>query len=299
MKTPLLILIALLFTACSTSQPYLSHDIEPNCSYYSLKTALCQNETQMITNLHPYKVIFIGDHHTEDNLHQNIAKLITAFSKNGTKVILANEWFYPSDNETLDRYCANEDNETQFIEHIQWKKRMKWYKYTSFKPLYQAVKENGGELRGINLSQQERKRISDQNLSHMTQDEGIFYDSLDLNVTPHKNLVMPFLSHCHAPKKNESLKECSERMYKVQVAWDSKMALESYKLSQNLKANEKLLVFAGSMHIENALGIPLRFSRLSNLPSVSIIPMNKKNHNVKHGIGDFILFYNEVSTKGI
>jgi len=288
-----LLTISIFFSACQTKQASLSHSIQKNCEYYSLKSAQCKDIEQMVNQLEPYKVIFIGDHHSEDSLHQKTAELIMALSLSGTKVKLANEWFYPSDNQTLHEYVSKDINETEFIEKIQWKKRLKYYKFDSFRPMYQAIQKTYGKLYGINLSKEERKKISDQNISAMNEDERRFNTNLDINVSAHKNMLKPFFSHCHAPKPKETLQECTERMYKVQVAWDSKMALESYKLSKGLQENEKLIVFAGALHIQNDLGIPLRFARLSNLPYVSIIPAEQTIQHIKHGLADFLMFYKE------
>ena len=283
--------LLLFLTACSTKESVIKHTLKAGCEFYSLKTALCLDKKELTETLAPYQIIFIGDHHTEDDMHLKVAQLITALSDSGVKVHLANEWFYPSDQKTLDKFVNNDLNETEFLKKIQWKKRLKFNKYASFKPMYQAIKHSHGQLHGINLSKEERKKISTQNLSKMGQDERQFNNSLDLKVMPHKELIMPFLSHCHAPKKEESIQQCKERMYRVQVAWDSKMALETYKLSQELKTDEKLIVFAGSMHIETGLGIPLRFARLSKQPFVTIIPFDEKTEEIDNDTGDIILLY--------
>lgn len=294
----MLVFLSLFFlSACQEKQPLLTHKIKPNCDYYSLKTAQCLSQEQIIKKIEPYKVIFIGDHHSEGDLHKKIAGLISSLSQSGFTIHLANEWFYPSDAEVLSAFTNQETNETEFLERIKWEKRLKYYDYNSFKPIYEAVKEYQGRLYGINLSKMQKKHISEQNLSEMNKEELLFYESLDLNVSPHQELVMPYLSHCHAPKKDESLIGCTKRMYRVQVAWDSKMALESYNLSQKLKEKEKLLVFAGSMHIQNHLGVPLRFARLSNLPTLSITPLDKKTEEVNNGFSDYLLFYQENEPK--
>jgi uncharacterized iron-regulated protein len=285
------ILLLLFFSACSTPQTGIKHKLTSTCDYYSLQKAQCQTQAQVVKALEPYKVIFIGDHHNEDNLHKKVAVLIKSLAKSGVKVHLANEWFYPEDASILARFSKGKIDEEKFQKEIHWKERLKRNKYESFSPMYQAIRETKGELHGINLCKKARKKISEQNLTAMTEQERNFNDSLDLDVYPHKELIMPFLSHCHAPKKNESLQACTQRMYRVQVAWDSKMALESYKLSKQLKENEKLLVFAGSMHIETRLGIPLRFARLSDLPSLSIIPMSEQTTTADNDTGDLILFY--------
>ena len=286
-------LLLLVFSACAPQETMIKHKVNTECDVYSLKTALCYDNQKLVQKLENYQVVFIGDHHTQDDLHLKIANLIKAFSKNGKKVLLANEWFYPSDNKLLKKFASGTISEEEFQKEIKWKERLKRNKYDSFSPMYKAIRETKGELYGINISKADRKKLSDQNLSSMSKEELNFNDNLDLNVYPHRELILPFLSHCHAPKKGESLQACTERMYHVQVAWDSKMALESYKLSKTLKKDEILLVFAGSMHIETRLGIPLRFARLSNLASVTIIPADKETKFIDNDIGDYILFYKQ------
>jgi len=292
--TLIIFFFTLLFlSACDSKQPSLSHVLKPDCQYYSLQAAQCLDEQELLKRVEPYQVIFIGDHHSEDNLHKNIASLIASLSQHGFTIHLANEWFYPSDTKVLDAFSRKDINETEFLKQIEWEKRLKFYSYDSFKPMYEAIRDHGGRLYGINLSKVQQKKISDQNLSAMSKEERSFNESLDLEVTPHKKLVMPYLTHCHAPKKNESLQACIKRMYRVQVAWDSKMALESYKLARDLKKDEKLLVFAGAMHIKEHLGIPLRFARLSNLATLTILPTDRQTHEVNNGYGDYLLFYQE------
>lgn len=286
-----LLTLFLFFSGCQNRPLAITHTIKPNCEYYAMKSAQCLDEAQMIQQIEPYKIIFIGDHHPQNTLHHKIASLITALSENGTIIHLANEWFYPEDDTVLEQFSSDTIDEETFLKQIQWDKRLTYYKYDSFKPMYEAVKKGGGRLYGINLSKQARKKISDQNLSAMDQEERHLSETLDLDVAPHKNLIMPFFSHCHAPKPNETVQECSERMYRVQVAWDTKMALESYKLTQRLQKNEKLIVFAGAMHIENELGIPLRFSRLSTMPTLSIIPLDTQTQKAVNGLGDYLLLY--------
>jgi uncharacterized iron-regulated protein len=290
-----LLYILLFFSACQNRPLAITHKIKADCEYYSMKSAQCLNEEQMLKQIEPYKVIFIGDHHSQDLLHKKIASLITSLSETGIKVHLANEWFYPEDDEVLQQFCDDVIDEKEFLKQIQWDKRLKYYPYDSFKPMYEAVKKADGKLYGINLTKHARKKISDQNLSAMDHGERLFNEGLDLDVTPHRNFIMPFFSHCHAPKPNESLQDCSERMYRVQVAWDSKMALESYTLAQKLQQDEKLIIFAGAMHIENRLGIPLRFARLGNIPTLSIIPLEAQTAEISNGLGDYLLFYQQTN----
>ncbi|MBE0498313.1 MAG: hypothetical protein IBX43_03625 [Campylobacterales bacterium] len=68
---------------------------------------------------------------------------------------------------------------------------------------------------GINLSKQERKKISLQQLAEMNASETSFYQEPDLNVSVHQKMRAPFLSHCHALLEGQSEAHCLKRMYRA------------------------------------------------------------------------------------
>ena len=127
----------------------------------------------------------------------------------------------------------------------------------------------------------------------MTRGEKDFYDSLDLNMAAHRQMLAPFFGHCHSLHKGEDATACKERMYRVQVAWDSYMAKESVTLANRVlhHSSDLLMVFAGSMHFSHGLGINARFARLSREPFVTIAPVPVGTDKVDVGEADFLLFY--------
>ena len=84
-------------------------------------------------------------------------------------------------------------------------------------------------------------------------------------------------------------------MYRVQVAWDTKMAKESAKLAKRvLKTDkDKLIVFAGAFHLSNSIGITLRFARESNIPYTTLLPKRKTSNYLLHGEADFLYLYRQ------
>ena len=132
----------------------------------------------------------------------------------------------------------------------------------------------------------------------MSAQEREFVDGLDLNISAHKQLLAPFFSHCHKTRKDEDAKQCMERMYRVQVAWDSMMGQESAKLAEKLEDNEKLIVFIGAMHLDSKLGANLRFTRQSNIPTITVLPYPKDSSlekviEIDLGKSDIIYLYEE------
>ena len=287
----LLSILLLLLTGCTEPDVPLKHQFPSSCTIYDMKQARCIDDRELVKRLAPYRVVFVGDHHAQTDLHQKLAKFITGLDRAGRHVSLANEWFTPEDNSLLKQY-AKGSFKGDFPQAIEWKKKG-GYAFDSYDLMYNAVRKAHGGLYGINLSRESRKRISDGNYSSMSKKEKNFYNSLDLNVTAHRQMLSPFFAHCHSLRKGEDAASCSERMYRVQVAWDSYMAKESAALLNRAhhRRSDLLMVFAGSMHFSHGLGINARFARLSREPFVTIKPVPTGTDSADVGEADFLLFY--------
>ena len=284
-------------TGCGSKKPTpITFQIPTSCTYYSLQSAECLDKAAFIERVVPYKVIFVGDHHHSLNAHKVVIALIHGLSREGYKIALANEWFTPQENELLEQYVQGKlDN--NISKALGWKKRA-GYDFNLSEPIFNAVIKENGKLYGINMDKAFRKKISDYNLTGMTNKEEEFTTTLDLNVSVHKQLLAPFFSHCHKIREGENTQKCMERMYRVQVAWDSMMGQESVKLAKKLKDNERLIVFVGAMHLESKLGVNLRFARESNLPTLTVLPFPKDSHREKQidvglGSSDMVYLYEE------
>lgn len=281
----------MLLTGCTKPEIPLEHRLPSSCTVYDMKQARCIDDRELVKRLASYRVVFVGDHHAQTDLHQKLAKLITGFDRAGRHVSLANEWFTPEDNALLKHY-AKGSFKGDFPQAVEWENKA-GYAFDSYDLMYSAIRKAHGGLYGINLSRAFRKHISDANRLVMTKEEKSFYDSLDLNVAAHRQMLAPFFTHCHSPHKSEDAASCSERMYRVQVAWDSYMAKESAVLVNKAghRHNNLLMVFAGSMHFSYGLGINTRFARLSHVPFVTIQPLPIGTDSAKVGEADYLLFY--------
>ena len=270
-KTVFLGLLAiLLFSACSNKTNLYSHKIEKKEMIYSLQQAKELDMQALVKSLEHYPIIFVGDHHNTKKTHKFFENLLKALDKQSYNLYLINEWFSPEHDELLLKYTNNE------LDGIRLKERRQWSKFTKYswdlvEPLYEAVKNNGGKLYGMNLTKKQRQKISMKTFDKMTKEEREFYDALDLTVSAHQSLVSPFLKHCHKMPQKSS-EPCEQRMYRVQVAWDTYMAQNIHSIANKVikTPKDKLLVFVGAMHVEQNLGIPLRFARLNNLPFMTI-----------------------------
>lgn len=283
---------ALLFlTGCSRPEQPLQHTIPKSCTIYDMRQAACIDEAELLRRLSPFRVVFAGDHHAEPAMHAVLAALIEKLGKSGRNVLLANEWFTPGDDALLSQYVSGAFD-GNFTDAVGWKKKA-GYPFASYAPVYAAVKDTGGRLYGVNMEKDFQKALSENNLTNAAGEERRFYASLDLNLSAHRKMFAPFFSRCHARQTGEDDEACLERMYRVQVAWDSYMAQQSAALAaaQLHTPKDLLIVFAGAMHLAYGIGINARFARRSREPFVTILPVPEGTANADVGEADYLLFY--------
>lgn len=291
MKQLSFIFLSALFilTGCANKQapskihPKYTIENKQDKSILSLKQGKLINIEKLVQESENYPVIFVGDHHDTAKTHEFFKNYLEALKNKGYKLHMMNEWFYPEHNSLLKEFTDGKITQEQLKEKRQWKKFTR-FKWELVEPLYTIVKESKGGLYGANISKKDRKKISLKNTKEMDKELKNFYENLDLDVSSHKSLIMPLFKDCAKHGMgSKSGEPCDSRMYRVQVTWDTYMAEQSAKIAKKvLKTNkDKLIVFAGAYHINYGLGIPLRFSRLSNLPSYIITNKSYTNKTKK------------------
>lgn len=272
-KIPLLAIIFFSFVACSNKS--MQHDPKytlknhSDTKIISFKQGKEINLDELINEVEHYPVIFVGDHHNTNETHEFFNNFLEKLALKGYNLHMANEWFTPEHNTLLKDYTDDKIDEFDLKEMRKWDQFTK-HRWEIVEPLYETIKKSNGRLYGANISKKDRKKISNKHLDKMDENLKTFYNNLDLNISSHKSLIEPFFKDCHKFKraKSKSNEPCQNRMYRVQVTWDTYMANESAKIADQVlqTKKDKLIVFAGAMHVEYGLGIPLRFARLNNTP---------------------------------
>jgi uncharacterized iron-regulated protein len=285
-----LIAFVLFFAGCSRPDAAVQHTLPKSCAVYDMTQAACIDEAALVQRLSHYRVLFVGDHHASSAMHGAFAKLLASLGR-GRRILLANEWFTPEDDALLSGYVHG-TLEGNFTSAVGWEKKA-GYPFESYAPVYESVKAAGGALYGVNMDKSFQKALSDNNLSAFSEEQRAFYDALDLNLSAHRSLLAPFFAHCHAEKAGEDPQSCAERMYRVQVAWDTYMAQQSAALAAAKlhTPDDLLVVFAGAMHLAYGVGINARFARRSDEPFVTVLPVPENTPSADVGEADFLLFY--------
>jgi len=279
------------FLGCSRPDAPLQHSLPQPCRLYDMKQAACISDASLVSRLAPYQVLFVGDHHASTAMHARFAELLTTLAGEERHLLLANEWFVPEDDALLARYAGG-GFEGNFTEAVGWSAKA-GYPFASYEPIYGSIRNAKGKLYGINMTKAFQKAVSDNNLTAMNDAQRTFFEQLDLNLSAHRSMLAPFFAHCHAKQTGEDAQQCRERMYRVQVAWDSYMGEQSARLAATALQTpyDLLVVFAGAFHMAYGLGVNARFARRSDRPYVTILPVPEGTAAADVGEADYLLFY--------
>ncbi|MFH1934566.1 MAG: ChaN family lipoprotein [Pseudomonadota bacterium] len=276
-RSPSLFLFMVLFamTACSTTKPQMPPlaSIEGVQGHFRigriihLKTGKAISFDQLIDQVGPRRLIFIGEVHNNPEHHLIQVQILQALMSRYAPRTVAMEFFNKTQQPVLDRYMdgsPTEATETVFLKDVGWDKN--WaYTYHFYRPLLLMTKEKGRKILAINAPNNIVKKVARSGLSSLDPSErNQLASHINLKNESHRTYLRKiYEKHTHQDLKRFDF------FYQAQCVWEDTMAENIAKyLSKN---KEKLVVLAGNGHIINKYGIPNRTLSRIKIPMATIL----------------------------
>jgi uncharacterized iron-regulated protein len=209
---------------------------------------------ELIDRLAAADLVCVGETHDSMMDHHIQLMIVKALYARDDSLGVGMEMFQRPFQKTLDRYISGAISEETFLEDSDYRKR--WgYDWTLYRPIVDFCRRNQLPLAGLNLSNELRARISKEGYDKLTADERKLVGDVDFAVKAHREYHFDSLGSMHGHGKMD--KAVQERMYQVMTTWDEYMADSAVKFLTERKLR-RLVVLAGSGHIERYFGIPDR-----------------------------------------
>lgn len=236
--------------------------------------------TKLVDSLAAERVVYVGETHTayEDHLMQ-LEILKGMYAQEGSLAIGV-EWFQWPFQEHLDAYLAGEITEAEMLDKTGYYDRWR-FDYRLYRPILAYARENGIPVIALNAPAELTSAISNADLESVSgQLHDQLPDSYDFSDTDYRRRLESFYSE--HPESGGSF----EGFMQVQLTWDETMA---QKVSEYLKDDpvNRMLVFAGSGHVEYRSGIPARVTRRTGIRGKTIL-MPKFAVSDQH-VADYLL----------
>ncbi len=227
------------------------------------------------------RVMCIGEVHTDDVQHYAEYSILRAVhQRRGSEGLAVGlEMFYRQHQPILDDFVFGAGTLASLKEDTKWDKT--WgHKLASYAKIFQYAKRHGIRLCGLNVPQPVVQVVRQLGLEHLPADlRRRLPEVVDLSNAAHREdflATMRYFAQFHGGSGSGGgiPEEALEKLYEAQTLWDEYMA-ESASNYLQAKAGNRMIVLAGTNHIQNRYGVPDRITRRLGGQSVfTVIPMS-------------------------
>jgi uncharacterized iron-regulated protein len=209
---------------------------------------------ELIDRLLAADLVCVGEEHDSEPNHRVQYEIIKGLFARDERLGLGMEMFQRPFQGVIDRYFKGEIGEAQFLKETEYQTR--WgYDWSLYRPMVEFCRKNGVPLAALNAPKELTKRVGEVGYKGLTDDEKKQLGPIDFQVRAHRDYWFDRLAKMHG--KDKAMEEEKERSYQVMTVWDGFMAASAARFQQE-RGLRRLVLLAGSGHIDRGFGIPER-----------------------------------------
>ena len=229
----------------------------PKLHIYSAKEKRSLTFGELMDRLLEGDLICIGETHDSELDHQVQRMIIQALYARDERLGVGMEMFQRPYQKSLDRYVSGAINEETLLEDSDYQKRWGW-DWKLYQPIVQFCRRNKVPLAALNVAEELRKKVRKSGYDNLASDDKKLLGAIDFHVKEHRAHWYEKLGKMHG--HGELSPETKERFYQVMTIWDEYMAdsAATFQKERNLR---RMVILAGSGHINRGFGIPARAAK--------------------------------------
>ncbi len=240
---------------------------------------------QLLSDLEPSPVIFMGETHDQIEHHHSQVKILQGLIEKNRDVVVGMEMFERSQQPILDQWTEGKLTEEEFLKEVKWETT--WgIDYNLYKGILDEAKTRRLKVLCLNIERELVRKVGQQGITGLSPEDRAKLPEMDLSDKEHRH----YMASIYKSHQAGSAKDF-ENFYQAQCLWDEAMAETLFRFLQSAEGrNKTVLVIVGSGHVAFDFGIPKRLYRRTPLRYETII-LKEWKKNVE---GDFDL--NKVSS---
>jgi uncharacterized iron-regulated protein len=221
------------------------------------------------------RVIYVGEEHSNPHHHAAQLEVLERVYAQDAELALGFEMLPQTAQADLDAYLRGELDDKAFAEKVEWKKT--WgYPFGLYKPLFQFARDHKLPAFALNAPRELARAVSHDTL---TDEQKKQLPEMKPGPAAHRELVREaFGGHPHRRFADARF----ELFYRAQLVWGESMA---ERTAAALKANKRIIVFAGDGHVRR-WAVPERAARRGAKPYLIVLPVLESD--VKDAIADSV-----------
>ena len=203
-------------------------------------------------------LVCVGETHNSDPHHRVQLQIIKGLFAYDERLGVGMEMFYRPFQKEMDRYIRGESSEEELLKTSEYLTR--WgYDWSLYQPIADFCRKNRIPLGALNAPKELTSRISKVGFMGLKDEEKKQLGDIDFQLKEHREYWYERLAKLHG-SSIKTTPEQKEKSYQVMTVWDDFMAASAAQFQQERRLR-RLVILAGSGHIDHGFGIPLRAAR--------------------------------------
>jgi uncharacterized iron-regulated protein len=234
---------------------------------YDTKAGKGVSFDEMIAELKNYRIVMVGETHTNQLYHDVELKVIKGLFEAGKPVVLALEMFNPSQDEALAAWVSGTTDPNTFMEQTDY--LTTWgHNYRYYQAIFEYAREKQIPIYGANIDKQYTSKIGRGGVASLTEEDLEAIPEIDTTTVEHKFLIKVMMQGMDAVMPDQF-----NNIYPAQSLWDAAMGEGAIKAAKE-NPDAIVVVLAGSGHVVYNLGIGRIINNRSNLSFASVVPVD-------------------------
>lgn len=222
---------------------------------------------QLAERLKKYRIVMVGEDHTNDEHHIVELEVIKSLVESGKKVCLALEMFTPTQQQALDDYIGGKYPKEEFWDKAGWFDS--WgYNIRYYQRIFDYARAHKIRLYGVNIAKKYASMLGRGQFQKLPEEDRNKLPEIDTTDVEHRFLIQNFMEGLDATQP-----KMFRNLYQAQSLWDAAMGEGAIKAAEE-NPDAIIVILAGSGHVLYNLGIGKIIKKRSPLPVASVIPVD-------------------------
>lgn len=238
------------------------------------RTGASITPAELAASLDDVKVVFVGESHTDINVHRAQLQVIRELQKRGRDVLIGLEMYPYTEQAGLDLWNAGSVTEDEFVTKSQWYKN--WgYHWLYYRDIFVFAREKGLKMYGVNTPREVVSAVRKKGFQNLTPEEAArIPPKVDVDNEEHKQLFRAFFAGEESMMHTMSA-AMFDGMFAAQCTWDASMGYNAVNALKTFGGPKSVMVvLIGSGHVAYGLGIQRQAALWYDGKMASIIPVS-------------------------
>jgi uncharacterized iron-regulated protein len=224
---------------------------------------------EMVAALRTKRVIYVGERHDQAIDHGVQYTILRALHREEPSLAIGMEMFQVPFQEPLDRWSAGLIDETVLRRDTEYDDR--WgYDFSLYRPILEYARSHSLEVVALNAPRELSYAVARDGVDSLSPDLAAKLPELDLDDAEHRAMFDEAFD-----VGEHGAQSTVDRYYQAQVLWDETMGSRVAQTLQRRDGPQKMVVFAGRVHVTQGLGIPDRAAKRGARPYAVVLPVTE------------------------